>query len=64
MASTLIYGKWDTALVDTFITVNQANALADWIAAKGKNLTTIYITHDHGDHCFETGTLTEAKEAR
>src|SRR2546425_10363293 len=59
MASTLIYGKRDAVLVDTFMTVKQANALADWIAAKGKNLTTIYITHGHGDHWFGTGTLLE-----
>ena len=35
------------------MTVKQANALADWVAAKDKNLTTIYITHGHGDHWFE-----------
>jgi glyoxylase-like metal-dependent hydrolase (beta-lactamase superfamily II) len=59
MASTLIYGVRDAVLVDTFMTVKQANALADWIAAKRKNLTTIYITHGHGDHWFGTGTLHE-----
>ena len=59
MASTIIYGMRDAVLVDTFMTVKQANALADWIAAKGKNLTTIYITHGHGDHWFGTGTLLE-----
>src|SRR5689334_1930966 len=59
MASTLIYGMRDAALVDTFMTVKQANALADWVAAKGKNLTNIYITHGHGDHWFGTGTLLE-----
>src|SRR5437899_3488188 len=58
-ASTLIYGVRDAVLVDAFMTVKQANALADWIAAKGKNLTTIYITHGHGDHWFGTGTLLE-----
>ena len=46
-ASTLIYGVRDAVLVDTFMTVKQANALADWVAARGKNLTTIYITHGH-----------------
>ena len=30
-----------------------------WVAAKGKNLITIYITHGHGDHWFGTGTLLE-----
>jgi predicted SnoaL-like aldol condensation-catalyzing enzyme len=59
MASTLIYGMRDAVLVDTFMTVKQANALTDWVSAKGKNLTTIYITHGHGDHWFGIGTLLE-----
>ncbi len=58
-ASTLIYGARDAVLVDAFMTVKQATALANWIAAKGKNLTTIYITHGHGDHWFGVGTLLE-----
>ena len=57
MASTLIYGARDAVLVDAFMTVRQASALADWVAARGKNLTTIYITHGHGDHWFGVGTL-------
>src|SRR5947208_16113142 len=59
MASTLIYGMRDAVLVDAFMTVKQANALADWVAGRGKNLTTIYITHGHGDHWFGIGTLLE-----
>src|SRR6266851_3183345 len=59
MASTLIYGVRDAVLVDAFMTVKQANTLADWVAARGKNLTTIYITHGHGDHWFGAGTLFE-----
>jgi len=59
MASTLIFGARDAVLVDAFMTVKQANALADWVAARGKNLTTIYITHGHGDHWFGVGTLLE-----
>ena len=51
-SSTLISGKRDAVLVDTFLTVDQSNALANWIAASGKSLTTIYITHAHGDHSF------------
>ena len=58
-AATLIYGVRDAVLVDAFMTVKQANALADWVAARGKNLTTIYITHGHGDHWFGVGTLLE-----
>lgn len=57
MASTLIYGKRDAVLVDAFMTIKQADDLVDWISASGKNLTTIYITHGHGDHWFGIGTL-------
>ena len=59
MASTLILGERDAVLVDAFLTVKQASALADWVASTGKNLTTIYITHGHGDHWFGVGTLLE-----
>ena len=59
MASTLISGVRDAVLVDAFMTVKQANALADWVAARSKNLTTVYITHGHGDHWFGVGTLLE-----
>jgi glyoxylase-like metal-dependent hydrolase (beta-lactamase superfamily II) len=59
MSSTLISGKRDAVLVDAFITVEQAGALVDWVAASGKNLTTIYATHGHGDHFFGAGTVLE-----
>jgi glyoxylase-like metal-dependent hydrolase (beta-lactamase superfamily II) len=59
MASTLIYGTRDAVLVDAFMTTKQATALADWVALRNKNLTTIYITHGHGDHWFGVGTLLE-----
>jgi glyoxylase-like metal-dependent hydrolase (beta-lactamase superfamily II) len=52
ISSTLISGERDAVLVDAPITVEQARALGDWIAASGKNLTTIYATHGHGDHFF------------
>jgi glyoxylase-like metal-dependent hydrolase (beta-lactamase superfamily II) len=57
MASTLIYGRTDAVLVDAYMTIRQANDLADWVASKHRNLTTIYITHGHGDHWFGVGTL-------
>jgi glyoxylase-like metal-dependent hydrolase (beta-lactamase superfamily II) len=59
MAATLIHGTTDAVLVDAFMTIGQASALADWVASKGKNLTTVYITHGHGDHWFGVGTLRE-----
>ena len=57
ISSTLISGKRDAVLVDTFVTVDQNRALVDWIAASGKNLTTIYATHGHGDHFFGAGAV-------
>jgi len=51
-SSTLIYGARDAILVDTFLTTEQTQTLLDWVTAKGKNLTAIYITHGHGDHFF------------
>jgi len=59
ISSTLIYGERDAVLVDAFITVEQSRALANWVAASGKNLTTIYATHGHGDHFFGASTVLE-----
>jgi glyoxylase-like metal-dependent hydrolase (beta-lactamase superfamily II) len=49
-SATLIYGDRDAILADTLITYDQVDALADWIEAKGRRLSRIYITHGHGDH--------------
>jgi glyoxylase-like metal-dependent hydrolase (beta-lactamase superfamily II) len=49
---TLISGERDAVLVDTFLSVQHSKDLSDWIVESGKNLTTIYITHAHGDHFF------------
>jgi len=59
ISSTLIFGERDAVLVDTPITVEQARALANWVVARGKNLTTIYATHGHGDHFFGVTTVLE-----
>jgi hypothetical protein len=57
ISSTLIAGEDSAILVDTPITTAQASTLADWVAAKGKNLTGIYITHGHPDHWFGASVL-------
>jgi glyoxylase-like metal-dependent hydrolase (beta-lactamase superfamily II) len=59
ISSTLISGERDAVLVDTPITVEQARALVNWVVARGKNLTTIYATHGHGDHFFGTSVVLE-----
>ena len=58
-SATLIYGKRDAVLVDTFLTIEENVKLADEIAATGKNLTYIYVTHGHGDHFFGINALKE-----
>jgi len=48
--STLIFGTRDAVLVDPLMTVPEATALAAWVGLHDRQLTTIYITHGHGDH--------------
>src|SRR6476469_5325964 len=52
ITSTLIVGRHDTVLVDPPLTAAQAAEVGDWIAASGRQLRQIYITHGHGDHWF------------
>jgi glyoxylase-like metal-dependent hydrolase (beta-lactamase superfamily II) len=63
-ASTLIYGSRDAVLTDPGMTADQAQVLGDWVAAHGRNLTDIFITHGHGDHWFAAGLLAERFGAR
>jgi glyoxylase-like metal-dependent hydrolase (beta-lactamase superfamily II) len=58
-SSTLIYGDRDAVLVDALLTMSEGQALADWIATHGRNLSTIYITHGHGDHFFGASAVLE-----
>lgn len=50
MSATLIHGRHDAVLVDTLVTFDQVDVLADWIERFDKELTAIYITHGHSDH--------------
>jgi glyoxylase-like metal-dependent hydrolase (beta-lactamase superfamily II) len=55
ISATLICGGHDAVLVDPLMTVEQGMAVADWVSTTGKNLTTVYVTHGHGDHWFGLG---------
>ena len=59
MSSTLIYGEREAVLVDTLVTFDQVDTLADWIDRFDRDLTTIYITHGHSDHWIGLGRLQE-----
>lgn len=61
MAITLISGHKEAVLVDALLTTAQADDLADWVetSISNKVLTTIYITHGHGDHFFGSKRLLE-----
>jgi glyoxylase-like metal-dependent hydrolase (beta-lactamase superfamily II) len=52
ITSTLIMGRHDAVLIDPPLTTTQAVEIGDWIAASGRELRQIYITHGHGDHWF------------
>ena len=64
VTSTLIYGSENAVLTDPAFTADQARALGDWVAAKSRKLTDIFITHGHGDHWFAAGLLAERFGAR
>ncbi len=63
-STTLIHGQTDAILVDTFLTIEQSQRLLEWVAASGKNLKAIYITHGHGDHFFGLAPLHGAVSQR
>ena len=50
MSSTLIAGAEQGVLVDTLVTLDQVDALAEWVRGFGKRITGVYITHGHQDH--------------
>jgi glyoxylase-like metal-dependent hydrolase (beta-lactamase superfamily II) len=58
--ATLIAGERDAILVDALMTIDEGHQLASWIGEAGKNLTSIVITHGHGDHFFGAGPVLAA----
>jgi glyoxylase-like metal-dependent hydrolase (beta-lactamase superfamily II) len=58
--SALIMGEKDAVLVDPPFTLADAHRVAAMVLDSGKNLTTIFVTHDHPDHFFAMEVLEEA----
>jgi|SRR5882724_2721680 len=59
MSSTLIAGDRDGVLVDTLVTFDQVDALADWVEGLGKRVVGVVITHGHSDHWIGLSRLLE-----
>ena len=60
VASVIVMGKNDAALIDAQWTLSNGHRVAAEILETGKNLKYIYITHAHPDHYFGLGPITEA----
>ena len=58
-SSTLITAGTEALLVDTLITFDQVDALAEWIKGFGKNLVGVLLTHGHSDHWIGLSRLRE-----
>lgn len=57
ITTTLICGAAAAVLVDPPLTVAQAEAVGDWIAASGRRLRAIYVTHGDPDHWYGSASL-------
>ncbi len=60
VASVIIMGKTDAALIDAQWSLSNGHRVAAEILETGKNLKTIYISHAHPDHYFGLGPIVEA----
>jgi glyoxylase-like metal-dependent hydrolase (beta-lactamase superfamily II) len=58
--STLIAGAKDAILVDAQFTLPDAKKLVEMLKASGRNLTLVYVTHQHPDHYFGFEVIKEA----
>jgi glyoxylase-like metal-dependent hydrolase (beta-lactamase superfamily II) len=60
VASVIVMGKTDAALLDAQWTLSNAHRVIAEINETGKYLKTIYVTHAHPDHYFGLGVIAEA----
>jgi glyoxylase-like metal-dependent hydrolase (beta-lactamase superfamily II) len=52
VTSTIVKGEKDAVLIDAQFTLADGKKVADAVAATGKTLTTVFVTHSHPDHYF------------
>jgi len=57
---TLVMGETDMVLIDAPFTNADAHRLVADMLETGKNLTTIYVTHDHPDHFWAMQVVMDA----
>lgn len=60
VASVIVLGKRDAALIDAQWTLSNAHRVIAEILETGRHLKTIYVTHAHPDHYFGLGHIAEA----
>jgi glyoxylase-like metal-dependent hydrolase (beta-lactamase superfamily II) len=60
VASVIVMGRTDAALIDTQWNLSNGHRVAAEILESSKHLKTIYITHAHPDHYFGLGPIVEA----
>jgi glyoxylase-like metal-dependent hydrolase (beta-lactamase superfamily II) len=60
VASVIVMGKTDAALIDTQWSLSNGHRVAAEILETGKKLKYIYISHAHPDHYFGLGPIAEA----
>ncbi len=60
VASVIVMGKTDAALIDAQWTLSNSHRVVAEILETGKRLQTIYVTHAHPDHYFGLGPIADA----
>ncbi len=60
VASAIIYGEKEAVVVDAQFTLSNAHRLVAAILETGRELTTVYITHEHPDHFMGLPVLIQA----
>jgi glyoxylase-like metal-dependent hydrolase (beta-lactamase superfamily II) len=51
-SASLITGERDAVLIDAGLISEDGGRIVNWVRPTGKDLTTVYLTHGHGDHFF------------